>query len=164
MRRWWWRILLIVLLGGLVAAIVVPLIDDEAMKVPMTHVLAAIQQGNAPALRRCFTPDATVSARTLTLSASSAIDMIEPWLAGRRLQGMRVRFGGYDNLVRQAHGLVTARVTVWAYLEGGDDIPYRRVPIRKTGQVTLKNVGLFRWKIQHLSSTEPEIGEVLPHR
>jgi hypothetical protein len=56
--------------------------------------------------------------------------------------------------------VATADFTVF-YDHQGDDIPYRGVPVRITGQVTLERVSLFSWKIKRIGFKEQFLDDLL---
>ncbi|MHB9133058.1 MAG: hypothetical protein ACYDBB_18475 [Armatimonadota bacterium] len=161
MRKRIWFILAIIvtvlILGGV---IVLPIIQSEMMKVPLTEAIMATRRGDISALRTCFTPDAQVGAGGFAIAANDAIDLLAPYILEHKANN-NMRFGGYANQQQVTPTTVKADFTVWFSVEGNDDIPYRRVPIRKTGQVVLVKTGWFTWKIKKLSSNEGEFENAL---
>ena len=144
----------------LATAIMLPMIDHEMMRAPLADAILDIRQGNVAALRECFQPGATLAFQQKPLAVETVIDAIAPLISARELRNS-ARLGDYTNIRQQPGELADADFSVWLYLEGSDDLPYKRIPLQKKGHVTLKRVGWFRWKIQRISSSDPEFGDIV---
>ncbi len=150
---------LLIVLGVLIALglcwqfVAAPMIDAEAMKIPVVNALTAIRRGDAKALRGNFTPRATAGVADRNMDIDTAIRNAEPFL--EQAAGTSMRFGEFTTLQRKGN-VVEADVTVWVYIEGGDDLPYRHVPLQRRGHVRLIKQGWFTWKIDHVRSDASE--------
>lgn len=153
---WGVGILVAALLLG--ALVVWPLVDGELMKIPMTDGLAALRRGNLPAVRACFTPNAVAFSRDREMPITQLLDAYASEIEGDKGTGS-YRFGGYTHLLKQGNTAL-ADFTVYYYLND-DDVPYRNVPIKRTGKVMLVRDGFFSWKIARIGSDEPELAVLL---
>lgn len=149
--------LLLVLLGIVLLGIfvVIPAIDREMMKGPVIQAVNSIRRGNVEQLQGAFTPEAQFGVASLTIPAEIAIDAAAPFIEAGSGQGS-LRFNGMQNVRQVGPGLMEAEVTVTYWLEGGNAVPYRRVPIRKQATVRIRRVKFLTWKIAYLTSDEPE--------
>ena len=155
-------VLLIYLVGlaVLLGVVVTPLIEEEMMRAPLAEAILAVRRGDANGLRTCFTPEATLAYQDTTLPAAEVITDFAPLLQTSAWRGA-ARLGDYTHIRQRPDTLVEADFTVWVYLEGGDDLPYKRIPIQKQGHVTLKKLGWFRWKIQRITSDDADYGAII---
>ena len=138
---------------------VLPMIDMEMMKAPLTNGLMALRNGDMRALRDVFTTNATFASASATLAAAAVLEANRASIETKELD-TAMRFGGFTNLHRESETRVSADFTIIVYYEG-DESGYHRVPIDKTGHVVLQQQGFMNWKIDQLSSKEPEFARML---
>ncbi|HEX2948844.1 MAG TPA: hypothetical protein VHV83_04645 [Armatimonadota bacterium] len=158
MKKSIWVILGILAVLVIVRTLVWPVIDRELMTIPMTDGITAVQNTNMPGMRNCFTSDALIGIEEKDVAVATVLNVAEPMMKEHKDVGP-LRFGGYDHL-RALGNVAMADFTVF-YDHQGDDIPYRSVPVRITGQVTLERVSVFSWKIKHIGFKEQFLGDLL---
>lgn len=150
-----------VVLGLIVlgALIVLPAIEEEMMQAPFTRGLMALRNGDMPRLRGYFMPNALFGNARLCIPVDGALERIRTYMENKAFDS-DVRFEGFTRMQRESPTRVSADFTITIYYEG-DDSPYQRVPIDKKGHVVLEKVGFMTWKIQRLTSDEPEVEALL---
>lgn len=147
----------IIALAAIAVVVVLPMIDGEMMKVPLVNGITALRNGDANALRACFTPDAVIIVDKEALPAAKALEEVKS-LHEMHLFDGEMRFAGYSNVQQRSKTEISAKAIIRTYIEGTDDVPYHRVPIDKTGTVVLKKTGFFTWKIKLVNLDESETG------
>ena len=158
MRKIWIAVIAVLALLFL-AFVVWPAVELELMKEPMANALADIRTRNFVALRTCFTANAEVYSGTAQAPASGLIDLLQGLLGKDRGSGGSMYFRQYSNVRR--HGrTVDADFQISINYEN-EDLPYRGIPIRKTGHVVLERQGIFTWKILRIGSDERVVRDLV---
>ncbi len=143
-------------------AVVLPAVDREMMRSPMVDGLAAVQRGNVKALRACFTEDGKLMYRGIPIPIMTVIAMAAPVITAQTNRGSgSASFGGFSDVKSVRPNEVEARFTVWIYATESEELPYRRVPMMRSGKATLERVQWFRWKIKQITTDADEVGDAL---
>lgn len=148
----------VVLLVG--TALLWPSLDHWAMRAPLQRLLDAGRRHDIAAMERQFTRDGLVGYQDFAFPAAVALKAAEPFLKRYAGEG-NLRLTSVDAVRTLDRHRVRVEFTVAYTVSGGDDLPYRGVPVHKRGTAVLRRVGWFRWSIAHLTSEEPEFGEAL---
>lgn len=158
-RRPPWLVLYLLGMGILAGIIVLPMVDQEMMRAPFTDAILAVRRGDVDGLRGCFAPGATLAFQQHALPAERFISALAPMITAGELRGT-ARFGDYSNIHRQPGEVAEADFTLWIYIDGGSDLPYKQIPLQKKGHTRLIRTGWFRWKIQRINSDDAEFGNI----
>lgn len=143
-------------------AIILPAVDREMMRSPMVDGLAAVQRGNVTALRACFTDDGKLVYRGIPIPIMTVIAMAAPAITAQaNREGGSASFGGFSDVKSVRPNEVEARFTVWIYVTENEELPYRRMPMMRSGKATLERVQWFRWKIKQITTDAGEVGSAL---
>ena len=146
--------------AGLILALAWPSIQREMMRAPITDALNAVRAGDTVALRACFMPDATIAYFGLSLPVNKAVELMAPHMRNGQMRGA-ARVSDLTNITARSKTEVDADVTITLFIDGGDDLPYRSIPIRRSGHLVLQRTGLFSYKILQVSTQAAEFRERL---
>jgi len=138
---------------------ILPMIDREMMKAPMQNALMALRNGDVQALRHVFTKDATLASEETTVVVATFLETNRAFIKEMK-QDNSMRFAGYTHMQRESDTRANADFTIIFHYAGADN-PYPRMPFEKHGHVVLQRQGFMNWKIERISSTDPDFGEAL---
>ncbi len=138
---------------------ILPMLDMEMMKAPLTNGLMALRSGDMRALHGVFTDGAVLEHAQTTVEATAFLESNRGLIEAKELD-MDMRFDGFTNVRRESDTSASADFAITVYFEG-EESGYHRVPIQKQGHVVLYRQGFMNWKIERLTSPDPEFGEML---
>lgn len=159
-RRWPLILLIWIIIVAVLGLIfVMPAIDREMMRSPMVSLMNGANTASIEQMRNSFTTDGKIGCKGFDFSADVAIDAAEPYLKDYGSQG-NLRFTGFQHLKRVSKSEAETDFTVKVDLSD-ESVPYRNASITRSGHARLQRVGWFRWKIDYLTSSEPEFEDAL---
>jgi len=163
MRRGWWYLLGIAAAIGLLLALVWPMVEREMMRDPIMRAVDAVRAADVDALQECFTADAEVTYSrasadgnaAVTVPVETMITLLQPHMISGELRGS-AHVGDLENLTYPEKGRVVADVTITFFIEGNEDLPYRSIPVRRSGRIELRRIGFLTYQIRRISTDARE--------